>query len=1077
MQNETKARRMVVAIAVTAALSGVSLCAVAGTEGLLAHRDFRIPEQPLDTALLEFSEQARVQLLMWGGAQSGTRSQGVQGYLQAQTALKSVLDRTGYSFEQVDDDVVAIVQAASTQNAAARGSGQRVRLAQSTPQSVTTAGDESARGSEELTTVTVTGSRIVRDGYEAPTPVSVLGAEQLEAMAVTNIADAVNRLPALAGSLTPRNNSSQVSGGTAGINLLNLRALGATRTLVLLDGKRIVGSTLSGGVDVNGIPNELISRVDVVTGGASAVYGSDALSGVVNFVLDKEYTGIKASLEGGMTSRGDNEQYLATLTAGMPFAGGRGHFLFSGEYGYDDGVLEGKSMGSPRRWAETPYLVMNNPDYTPTNGQPELITAFNSAPNNATYGGLIVSCPAAPGGPSTTACPLRGIQFLEGGMPTTFNFGDIGGSLMRGGDWQLANIQQVPPLALEMQRQSGFSRVSFDVTDTTTLFAEVSLARARSINASAAPIFNLGTINVLSGNPFIPEPVQALMTANDIPSFTMGSYNGDAPLLGADNMRQLTRYVAGAEGTFNAGTTWNWDAYYSYSESDITLKATGNQVTANHRRAVDAVLDPSRGQIVCRVNADADPSNDDPACIPYNPMGTGVNSAAAIDYVTETGWANIILDQEVLAASARGEPFSTWAAPVSVAFGVEHRRESVGGRASELDEMNGFFAGNYHASHGKYNVTEGFIETLVPLAKDLPMAQSLDFNGAVRYTDYSTSGEVVTWKAGLTYRPIEDVMFRFTRSRDIRAPNLGDLFNAGAAGTSNMFDPFTNSSRQVISVVSGNPNLQPEEADTTGLGIVLTPSFLPGFAMSVDYYDIKIKDAISSLPSQQYVTRCYEGQSALCGFIHRDADGFIELVNVQPANILAQNASGFDVEMSYRFALSGLVSSWRGDLSLRAMATIVDTLETIDTTTVIDGAGQIGGFGILGGNLHTPDLRYIGMATYSYGPASATLTMRGTGSVVYNNAFVECTSSCPASTATNPTIDNNHVDSVAYYDLALNYKYLEDRAEFFVVVENLMDKDPPAIAGPRGDGFYSGQANVNYDRLGRTYRAGVRLKF
>ncbi|HWV35325.1 MAG TPA: TonB-dependent receptor, partial [Thermomicrobiales bacterium] len=508
-----------------------------------------------------------------------------------------------------------------------------------------------------------------------------------------------------------------------------------------------------------------------------------------------------------------------------------------------------------------------------------------------------------------------------------------------------------------------------------------------------------------------------------------------------------------------------------------TLGATANQVTANHRRAVDAVLDATRGRIVCRVNADADPTNDDPACVPYNPMGTGVNSQAAIDYVTELGWANIILDQEVVAASARGEPFSTWADPVSVAFGVEHRRESVGGRASEIDEMNGFFAGNYHASHGKYDVTEGFIETLVPLAKDLPFARSLDFNGAVRYTEYSTSGDVVTWKAGLTYRPVDDVMFRVTRSRDIRAPHLGDLFNAGAAGTSNMFDPFTNTSRQVITVVSGNPNLQPEEADTTGLGIVLTPSFLPGFAMSVDYYDIEITDAISSLPSQQYVLRCFEGQTALCGFIHRDADGFIELVNAQPANILAQNASGFDIEMSYDFPASSLISSLSGDFGLRAMATIVDTLETIDTTTVIDGAGQIGGFGILGGNLHTPDLRYIAMATYSNGPASLTLSMRGTGSVVYNNAFVECTSSCPPSTSTNPTIDNNHVDAVEYYDLAFNYKAFEDRAEFFVVVENFMDEDPPAIAGPRGDGFYSGQANVSYDRLGRIYRAGVRLSF
>src|SRR5690606_19234614 len=176
-------------------------------------------------------------------------------------------------------------------------------------------------------------------------------------------------------------------------------------------------------------------------------------------------------------------------------------------------------------------------------------------------------------------------------------------------------------------------------------------------------------------------------------------------------------------------------------------------------------------------------------------------------------------------------------------------------------------------------------------------AETLDLNGAVRWTDYSTSGEVTTWKLGATWAPIDDVRFRFTRSRDIRAPNLGDLFNAGRSGTGNIIDPVTNTTRTIVSRIQGNINLEPEEADTTGIGIVFTPSFLPGFAASIDYYDISIDGAITSLSNQEYVDRCYDGRAPqLCSFIQRDANGFIDFIAVQPANILEQNATGFDVE-------------------------------------------------------------------------------------------------------------------------------------------------------------------------------------
>ncbi len=912
--------------------------------------------------------------------------------------------------------------------------------------------------------IVVTGSRIVRDGYEAPTPVSVLGATELNAMNVTNIADAVNRLPSFSNSVTPNNSSSSVSSGTGGVNNLNLRGLTPTRTLVLLDGKRVVGSTLAGfdnngsAVDVNAFPNGLISRVDVVTGGASAVYGSDALAGVVNFVLDKDFTGIKGSVEGGITSYGDNESYKVTLTGGTPFASGRGHFLFSGEHIYNEGILH-----NTRPWGESGFTMMNNPNYTPTNGQPQLILMSDTGLANATRGGLI------------TSGPLRGTQFLEGGTPAPFIYGStISGVVMSGGDSDLSRIDNDGMLALRISRISAFSRASYDVTDNATVFAELAWTHTAANNFSAVPNFNLGNVTVQSGNPFIPASVQAQMTAQGIDSFSLGTVNGDMPFLGADNNRIFRRYVAGVEGNVDAfNTNWSWDAYYARSTQHISARSPGNRINDRYNQAIDTVTDPNTGQFVCRSTL----TNPGDGCVPYNPMGIGVNSDAAINYVHGTGYFMTVLAQDVFAASASGEPFSTWAGPVSVAFGAEHRKESVDGFASALDGQKAFFAGNYIATTAKYHVTEGFVETVVPLAKDTEWARSFDLNAAVRATSYSESGYVTTWKVGATYTPVDDLTLRVTRSRDIRAPNLGDLFNAGRPGTGNVTDPVLNQTYTIVSAVEGNPNLQPEKANTTGIGAVYTPTWLPGFGASVDFYNINIKGAISSLSNQQYLDRCFAGTTALCSFIDRDANNVITFIHVQPANILSQKAQGLDMEASYNFPLSDINAGWGGELSLRAMGTYVFKLNTIDQQVVSEGAGvNTEALGDI--PLNAPKFRYLVSATYSQDAFSGTLSARGISSGKYGNNLIECVTACPTATAANPTINNNHIDAVTYFDLALNYKVMDDLAEVFFTAENFLDQDPPRVAGGRGNGFYAGQDNGGlYDRLGRTFRAGVRFSY
>ncbi|HWK73618.1 MAG TPA: TonB-dependent receptor [Povalibacter sp.] len=959
-------------------------------------------------------------------------------------------------------------------------------LSMTAPLAVGTAMAQEQAASDVLQEITVTGTRIVRDGYEAPTPVSVLGMEQLSEMATTNLADSVNRLPALAGSVSSHNMSGNVSSGTAGVNNLDLRGLGATRTLVLLDGKRIVGATLAGtsnngaSVDINSIPSALVQRVEIVTGGASALYGSDALAGVVNFILDKKFTGVKASVEAGMTTYHDNDTRKFSLTGGTPFAGGNGHLLFSIENATSDEIRQ-----NDRPWNDAGYQLINNPAYAPGNGQPQLIKTFNTGLSQATRGGLITACTMAGSTTATQNCALRGTQFIEGGQPIQFNFGPIiSNPYMSGGDWERSRNDQLQSLTLDTERTTAFGRASYDVSDNTTIFTELGWSKTRAKNHHSLQTFDFG-LNIKRDYAFIPDDMRQYMVDNDIESLTLGTTNVDLPPVAGDNTREFKRLMIGAEGNFDlGGINWTWDAYAARSRQEALQLAPQIRVNANYAKAVDAVRNAA-GQVVCRVNDVNDPSYDaakaDPACVPYNVMGVGVNSREMVNYVTATGMAEQNLQQDVYAANVSGEPFSSWAGPVSIAIGAEHRRESVDGWASALDEATAFFAGNWHASHGKFNVTEGYLETVVPLAKNLPGAESLDFNGAVRYTDYSTSGEVTTWKLGATWSPIEDIRVRLTRSRDIRAPNLGDLFNAGQSGGSNFYDPFYDTFKVINSRTTGNPDLVPEEAETTGVGVVLTPRFIPGFALSVDYYSIDIDGAIASLGSQENINRCFQGVTQLCRFVVRDpVTNELLTVGNQPSNILQQKATGYDVEMSYSFSLSSLVSSWNGDISLRALGTYFDSLKTIDTQTTVEGAGvnaDGGGIG-LGTALQSPRYRYMVSATYNLDPITVSLAARGVSSGKYNNAFIDCSTDCPTATTEHPTIDGNRVPGATYYDLSFRSKLFDSGAEVFAVVENLFNEDPALVAGGRGGGFYNGQANTRYyDRLGRMYRIGLRYQF
>ncbi|WP_425409850.1 TonB-dependent receptor plug domain-containing protein [Hyphococcus sp.] len=918
---------------------------------------------------------------------------------------------------------------------------------------------EASSGDDQIV---VTGTRVSRSGFQAPTPLSVLGEDEINASAPQNIADLANELPSVVGSNIPQNSNLSFSSGGAGINSLNLRGLGGTRTLVLFDGRRSVGSLNTGAVDINEFPQPLIERIEVVTGGASAAYGSDALSGVVNFILDKDFVGVKGELSGGVTTYGDDLSWKANLTAGTEFADGRGHFLISAEATANEGIY-----GVPRDWNDQGRIRMINPNYTPTNGQPEWLQLENVGLSSATLGGII------------TNTDLRGTAFGANGAPYQFNYGSlVQDPYMQGGDWRSTQVNDATSLNPEQQRQSIFARVSYEIADDVEVFAQYSYANSGNI-AWALRQFNIGNLVIKDDNPFIPDSVATRMATLGITEFRLGTNNGDLPIIFSDFKRDANRYLVGANGeTGLFGTSWTWDVYAQRGVVNTRESGLFVHKKDNFAMALDAVRDPVSGSIVCRSTL-TDPNN---GCVPYNPMGIGVNSQAALDWLFP-GDTQALREQQftqdVIAGTFQGEPLSNWAGPISIAAGIEHRREEVEGSTDPVSQVNGWFAGNYLPTEGSYNVTEGFFETVIPIANDQWGIDQFDLNGAVRATNYSSSGYVTTWKVGATLQPIEDIRFRATRSRDIRAPNLGELFEAGRANTNNVTDPFNgNTNTQYQGLATGNLNLTPEIADTIGVGVILQPRFIPGFTASVDYYRIDIDDAIGTVGAQFIVDRCFEGDQSFCDAITRGpgpggADVILQ-IRTQPFNFVTEKARGLDFEATYVTDLDDVFGGVGGSISLRAFAThYLKNLTDNGIDPPFDSVGENDGNG-------PPDWTYRASATYTNDALTVNLTGRGLSSGVYDNDWIECTSGCPTSNSIARTTNNNQIDGALYFDASVAYKLLlgNSEAEVFLSVRNLTNKDPAVVApGPTGLAFAVPPTNPTlYDQLGRVFRAGLRFQ-
>ncbi|MGC4029889.1 MAG: TonB-dependent receptor [Steroidobacteraceae bacterium] len=900
-----------------------------------------------------------------------------------------------------------------------------------------------------LQEVTVTGSRIVvRDGYTAPTPVTVVSSEAiLSGSPTANVSQYLNTMPVFAGSSTPQTNVGSTQSGNTRVNGLNLRRLGTVRTLLLVDGQRVVSSTQDGTSDLNSIPQQLIQRVDIVTGGASAVYGSDAVAGVVNVILDKGFNGIKAEVGAGITGYGDNPNGNIQFSAGTPFAGGRGHALFSSEYNYAEGI----NGDGGRQWNRQAAIVVSNPLYTATSGLPQFLNARGVGFATGSLGGLIFSG------------PLRGVAFGPGGQPYQYQFGSVvSGQYMIGGEWQANDLRSLAPLENREERQNYLGRVDFDLTDTIKVFVQASWANAH-LQSDANKAFMLGngpTIQI--DNPYIPASVRARMVALNLTSFRIGTESIDLPILHADLERSVKRYTAGLSGKFDAlGNEWSWETTYLWNASTSRTLAFNNVIKDKYALATDAVVHPVTGAIVCRSTL-TDPTN---GCSPFNPLGIGVASQAAINYVTGTSFQNLVQEQEVFEASVSGTLFNNWAGAVSLAGNIAHRKESA---HTDLNTLGApFLFGNTGAVAGSYNVNEAALETLFPLIGGGDFIQSWDISAAARLTDYSTSGKVTTWKLGSSFASTKGFRVRGTLSRDIRAPGLNELFAGGTISNTGggTFDPFTNTTVPTVTETRGNASLTPEIATSKSVGVVVSPTFMPGFQASVDYWEVSIKDAITTVGAGNVLNLCYQGQTAFCSSIERNSAGVLQKIIGAPFNYAEQRTRGVDLDVSYSPELENLIG---GRLDLRANATFyLEGYSNNGLTPATDNVGVTDGL---------PKWRVSTTATYTRNAVRGSLTARAFPHGLIATGAIECQTGCPASTPDKPTYDKAWLPGAFYLDGSFGYTFGKDGDrswEAFFNVRNILDRDPPPVSVL----IYQPNTQVGvYDYLGRQFRIGVRAR-
>lgn len=809
---------------------------------------------------------------------------------------------------------------------------------------------------------------------------------------------------------------------------------------MLLDGRRFVTSALTGSVDSNLIPSALIDRVEIVTGGASAAYGSDAVAGVVNFILNKKFTGVKLDTQYGITDKSDNEEFKVSGAVGTKFADDRGHIVVAGEYFNTKGVLP-----QNRDWSTKAYNFINGPA-----GGPTRILSANVL-TVGTFGGMILN---GNGGSAAANAAIGGIQFLPGGVSAPYSFGSYrSGAQQIGGDGVNSELYQ--QLARPLKRKNVFARAEFEVTPSIKLFAEGQYGTSFTDYVNGTNRNQIGnTLTIKRDNAYLPANILSQMIAGNITTLTFVRHTRERGYVHTQNEASTSRAVVGAEGLLG---DWKWDLYYQHGHSKQHNDILNMMNVPKMNLAVDAVV--SNGQIVCRSTLTAATNG----CVPFNVFGVGAPSEAAMDYVFGTSTSDSTLNEDNVAANFSGNLLQGWAGPISVAFGGEYRKDKARVTADAESLKSAWLFGNPQPWSGEVSVKEGYIETDVPLLADKTLFEKLDFNAAYRLTDYSTSGSIIAWKAGLSWIPVDGLRFRATRSRDIRAPNVNELFSAGRQFTATVTDPLDPVTRNILRtglpfLAQGNKSLLPEVANTLTIGAVLEPRAIPGLSLSVDYYDIKVRNAISTISAQQLLDQCAAGNQFACSQTVRDANGTLIKLYQTPINLASAVARGVDIEGSYRTRAGNIIGQ-DTQFSVRTVVSYLAKLETaVPGSPAIDRAGEVG-------LSPTPHWSANTQLRLTSDTAGLFLQGRIIGGGKYDV------------TKTAADQDLLNINPVFYLDAQISYKLpVFDRAiEVYFDVRNLLDKAPPIA--PANANIALATNSSLYDMIGRNFRFGTRVRF
>ena len=942
--------------------------------------------------------------------------------------------------------------------------------------------------------IIVTASRIDRAGFTAPTPTVVIGAATLEQRAAVNVADVLNEVPSFRRTAAPESGGI----GNVGANNVDLRGLTPIRTLVLLDrlrlpGVTVPGQTIAGVPDLNIIPTALISRVDVVTGGASAAYGSDAVAGVVNLQLNTKLQGIRATAQYGATRYSDARDFYDSIAGGTSFADGKGHVVVGGEYQHNEGT---DLFNDKRGWGRENAALVS----LPTNraaGLPANLVANNVTFGTLTTGGLIT--PTVASNPAA----LRNLQFViaptGATMTAPFNAGlyqgQIGTSMIGG-----TNVSPYQLLRGPEERYNVLGNVTYDLSSHVSLWARGLYSNVYTHNISAqiraatggtGPFLTVRRDNYYLQQALTPAQL-ALVPAGGLSIGYLGNDFGPPYL---DTTNDTTRFAGGLKGGF--GSSWKWDVSGNYGRNTSTQITSNSAITGNFNNAIDAVQVTAAnvgasglpiGAIACRSTLTA-PGN---GCVPINILGKASYTPAAYAYAFGTAHATAVSTLLEASANINGEPVSLWAGPVSIGAGVEVRRETL---QTDVDASSqaGLFAARVARNfpHVGQTVKEVYGEVIVPLLNDTSFTKSLEFNGAARYTNYSTSGSVGTWKVGLTWKPIQDILFRSSLSRDIRAPSLPELFTASVAtvpspltnGVGTDVRPaFVNQAAYPYSAVTGgSPTLTPETSHTLTAGVVFQPRFLKRFHASVDFYRIKVSNAIGATSPATIIQNCVGTGTAsasnpycqLIAFANNDlANGAILSVRGANANFAEFRTWGLDFAISYVQPLEEVSANLPGSLALTAQAThVIEYRSSLDVSLLypngVNRAGQTGA--LFGGSAGLPSWQVNGNIDYKAGRLDLNAQVRYISRSHQNNALIGPDQAGYSTTLFN-SINDNVIPAVTYFNFgaSVNIGSEKVRSEVYFVVNNAFDKSPPLPAINN---------NAYYDLLGRSYRVGVRFGF